>query len=221
MPTRMSVLPLVLTGWVAACSSGESTGLSEAGARSMAVKPLELRAAQEAADGVAAADWMTEVGLLAPLLVVPERATAGAVLARPDRDTGALARVGSCACDAAGCRFQACAMDSGSAPLSGTIARSGDSFAFDLTMEIAGAGTDRYAGTLVIAPTLVDGVLTGSRTGGPYDASWRIAWRAVAVAPAGCAAGGALEVEVANAVGQPGGYEGTHELAFSSSAACP
>jgi hypothetical protein len=99
------------------------------------------------------------MNIITPVLDEQQRRTAPAALPP---------LVGSCTCDATGCRFDGCAADDGSWTIDGTIEVAGDTFTFDVSMTqhyaTDSTSTDNdlsTAGEITISPTLVDGHVSG------------------------------------------------------------
>lgn len=216
---------------LAACGgddSGGDTGNTQtnpATAGQSVTQTTEITAAIESGDGGSAAAAMFSLNGTASAIVTLDP-SAGARLVAPDRRN----LVGDCQCDSSGCQFTACGDDNGTFVVDGTIEISGDSYTFDLSMELAYIGQEwqwDYDGALTVTDTLLDGTLDGVGTGTftnpqdqstvEFDWSWGLEYNDVALDVVGCAIGGSVDAQVSYSVGgsgAAGNFSGSGHVEF-------
>lgn len=134
---------------------------------------------------------------------------------------------GDCLCDAAGnCTFDQCGMGSGY-ELTGTITKSGDVYAVDVTVDLNTTGIMyawRYSGSVTMTATLIDGQLEGDGTGTvmgggqtvSYSHDWTVDYNMIGLDAQGCATSGSMEASVDFSVSgaSAGNYSGSATITF-------
>jgi hypothetical protein len=163
--TRAAGTALAL--WLSACGGDESDYATRTNPQyaSWAVGRLvDIGRGVSAGNPDLASAGAFQLGGVVQLIITPVFEEEQALRLRP----APAPLVGTCACDAAGCRFEECAADDGSWTIDGDIAMSGERFTFDLAMTRRQASdsvtidTDlRASGEVTIGESFVDGHVSG------------------------------------------------------------
>lgn len=199
-----------------------------------------LQSAIGSMNGSGASGALNQIGASAQSIVqyAPEGAQGAMVaindvvreLDRASHDFGtdvASAAPGDCICDESGnCTFDMCG--GGGYTMSGTITKSGDVYAVDVTMDLNSGGAMYhwvYTGSVTMTATLISGDLHGAGEGTvsgggqtiTYNFDWDVTYNDIGLDGTGCATSGSLDAHVSFSVdgtGGAGNYSGDATVTF-------
>lgn len=206
--------------------------INPTGARTSVASVHDVFAALDSGSGESAADAVMALTAAGQIVVAPGQARGPELPARaylPARWPKPIIAsfTGSATCDASGCTFDNFGDDSeyGSYRIDGSIRRTGDVLAFDLTYDIITDGLEFHwelDGNVRANATLIDGDMHShgealiESEGERYDIGWDfdLAYDDIILDASGCPVGGSLSATVAYAVAGAGSYRAAGSVSF-------
>jgi hypothetical protein len=221
---------------IAACGGDEPTHkgmINATGARTSVESVHDVFAALDTGNGESAADAVMALTAAGQVVVVPGEARtmpAEAILPASWPRSKISSFTGSADCDDSGCTFVNFGDDSeyGSYRINGSIRKTGDVLAFDLTYDITADGIEfrwEMDGNVRANATLIDGYVRSHgdakivADGETYEIGWDfdIDYDNIILDGGGCPVGGALAATVAYDVAGAGSFRASGSVRFGPS----